>query len=108
MDAMPFPWALWLCRCVQTTAAVLLAGTAALRLLARGTSLDEPARWDHLGRAAWSVFFVAAALQLGLTAEDMSGLPLAEACAGPVLGTVLTSTSFGAVWAARRRRTARE
>ena len=98
---MPFLWAHWLCQCAQTSAAVLLAGTATLRLLARGTGLESFSGWNRVARASWGVLLGAAALQLGLTAADMSGLPLAQACSGPVLGSVLGSTSFGAVWKGR-------
>ena len=101
MDAMPFPWAHWLCRNAQTSAAVLLAGTAALRLLAWGTGVQSYPRWNRLAWTSWSVLLGAAALQLGLTAADMSGLPLAQACSGEVLGNVLGSTLFGAVWKVR-------
>ncbi len=98
---MPFLWAHWLCRFAQTSAAVLLAGTATLRLLARGTGAARARSWRRLAWGAWSVFLGAAVLQLGLTAAEMSGLPLARACSGPVLGSVLTSTAFGAVWTGR-------
>ena len=101
MDALQFPWTLWLCLCVQTSAAVLLAGTVTLRLLSLGTSLEGSARWHRLGRGSWSGLFIAATLQLGLTAANMSGLPLIQACTGPALGSVLASTTFGAVWTLR-------
>ena len=101
MDPMPFMWALWLCQCAQTSAAVLLAGTAALRLLAWGTGLECSSAWTRLAWTSWSLLLGAALLQLGLTAADMSGLPLAQACSGQVLGSVLGSTVFGAVWKAR-------
>ena len=98
---MPFMWAHWVCQCAQTSAAVLLAGTATLRLLARGTGLEPLSSWNRLAWASWSVLVVAAVLQLGLTAADMSGLPLAQACSGQVLGSVLGTTVFGTVWKVR-------
>ena len=98
---MPFMWALWLCQCAQTSAAVLLAGTAALRLLARGTDLERFSGWHRLARASGCVLLGATGLQLGLTAADMSGLPLSQACSREVLGRVLGGTFFGAVWKVR-------
>ena len=98
---MPFMWAHWLCQCAQTSAAVLLAGTATLRLLAWGSGVERSSDWNRLAWASWGVVLGAAVLQLGLTAADMSGLPLAQACSGPVLGSVLGSTIFGAVWKVR-------
>ena len=94
-------WALWLCQFAQTSAAVLLAGMAALRLLAWGTEIEPAARWSRLGWSSWSGLLGAAVFQLGLTAAEMSGLPLAQACSGRVLGSVLGGTVFGAVWKAR-------
>ncbi len=101
MDAMPFPWARWLCQGAQTGAAVLLSGTATLRLLAWGTGVERSPHWNRLAWASWIVLLGAAVLQLGLTAADMSGLPLAQACSGPVLGSVLGRTIFGVVWKVR-------
>ena len=101
MDAMPFMWAHWLCQCAQTSAAVLLAGTATLRLLAWGTGLERSSGWTRLAWTSWSVLLGAAVLQLGLTAADMSGLPLTQACSSQVLDRVLNSTHFGAVWKVR-------
>ena len=98
---MPFMWAHWHCQCAQTSAAVLLAGTATLRLLAWGTDVEPFPSWDRLARASWSVRLGAAVLHLGLAAADMSGLPFMQACSGHVLGSVLGSTTFGAVWKAR-------
>lgn len=98
---MPFMWAHWLCQYAQTSAAVLLAGTATLRLLARGTGVQQCSSWNRLAWTSWSVLLGAAVLQLGLTAADMSGLPLAQACSGEILGNVLGSTIFGAVWKVR-------
>ena len=80
---------------------MLLAGTATLRLLARGTGLERPSAWTHLARASGSVLLGATVLQLGLTAADMSGLPLAQACSREVLGRILGGTVFGAVWKVR-------
>ncbi len=101
MDAMPFPWAHWLCQCVQTSAAVLLAGTATLRLLARGTGAERSVGWNRLAAMSGSLLLGAAVFQLGLTAASMSGLPFMEACSGQVLGSVLGRTVFGAVWKVR-------
>ncbi len=101
MVAMPFMWAHWLCQCAQTSAAVLFAGTATLRLLTWGTGTNEPASWNRLAWTSLGVVLGAAVLQLGLTAADMSGLPLAQACSSQVLGDVLGSTVFGAVWKLR-------
>ena len=98
---MPFMWAHWLCQCAQTSAAVLLAGTATLRLLAWGTGIAHGSPWNRLAWASWSVLLGAAVLQLPLTAAEMSGLPLTQACSGQVLGSVLGSTVFGAVWKVR-------
>jgi copper transport protein len=90
-----------LCRFVQTSAAVLLGGTAALRLLARGTALERPRGWTWLAWGSWAVMAVASVLQLALTVAEMSGEPLAHAFSGTVLGTVLGGTSFGGVWKVR-------
>ena len=95
---MPFPWVLWLCRCVQTTAAVLLAGTAVLRLLAVGTGLDRAARWPRLAWASWAGLLVAGVLLLGLTAAEMSGEPLVQTLKDGSVAQVLGGTRFGAVW----------
>ena len=95
---MPFMWALWLCRCVQTTAAVILAGTVTLRLLALGTSLDRAARWPRLAWTIWATLLVAGVLLLGLTAADMSGEPLAQVLTNGSVAQVLGGTRFGAVW----------
>ena len=95
---MPFMWALWLCRCVQTTAAVLLAGTVTLRLLALGTSLDRAARWPRLAWTSWAALLAAGVLLLGLTAADMSGEPLAQVLTNGSVAQVLGGTRFGAVW----------
>ena len=95
---MPFPWALWLCRCVQTTAAVLLAGTAVLRLLALGTGLGRADRWPRLVWANWAALLVAGMLLLGLTAAEMSGEPLAQVLTNGSVAQVLGGTRFGAVW----------
>ncbi len=98
---MPFMWAHWLCQFAQTGAAVLLAGTATLRLLAWGTGMERFSDWNRLAWASWSMLLGATVLQLGLTAADMSGLPFVQACSGQVLGNVLGSTIFGAVWKVR-------
>ena len=90
-----------LCRFVQTSAAVLLAGTAVLRLLAWGTGLERSAFWNRVAWSSWSVLLIASGLQLALTAAEMSGLPLAPALSGDVLGMVLGGTSFGATWKVR-------
>jgi putative copper export protein len=90
-----------LCRFVQTSAAVLLAGTAVLRLLAWGTRLERTSFWNRLAWGSGGVLLVAAALQLALTAVEMSGQPLAHALSGDVLGMVLGGTSFGGVWKVR-------
>ena len=98
---MPAMWALWLCQSVQTGAAVLLAGTAALRLLAWGTNVVSTSAWNRLAWASGSVLLGAAVLQLGLKAAEMSGLPLSQAFSGEVLTRVLGGTVFGAVWKVR-------
>jgi putative copper resistance protein D len=98
---MPFMWAHWLCQCAQTSAAVLLAGTAMLRVLAWGTGVERFSSWTWLTWTNWSVLLCSAVLTLGFTAADMSGLPLAQACSRTVLGSVLESTTFGTVWKAR-------
>ena len=90
-----------LCRWAQTTAAVLLTGTAALRLLAHGAGLGELRGWRRLAGGSWGALLVAGALQLWLTAAAMSGLPPAQALSGEVLGQVLNGTSFGVVWRVR-------
>ena len=95
---MPFPWALWLCRCVQTTAAVLLAGTAVLRLLALGTGLGRAGRWPRLAWGSWAALLGTSALLLGLTAAEMSGEPLARALTDGSVARVLGGTRFGTVW----------
>jgi putative copper resistance protein D len=90
-----------LCRFVQTSAAVLLAGTAVLRLLASGTGLERPSLWNRVAWSSWSVLLLASVCLLGLTAAEMSGQPLAQALSGTVLATVLRGTSFGGVWQVR-------
>ena len=74
-DVLP----LVLCRFVQTSAAVLLAGTAVLRLLAWGTGRERTSFWHRLAWGSGSVLLVASAFQLALTAAEMSGQPLARA-----------------------------
>ena len=102
VGAMPFMWALWLCRFAQTSAAVLLVGTAALRLLACDTAVDPAAvGWRRLAWASAAVLLLACALQLGLTAAEMSGHPLAQALSTGTLRVVLGGTRFGAVWTVR-------
>ena len=94
--------ALWLCRSALTGAAVLLGGTAALRLLASGLGLD-PA-WRGWPRLAWTsalALLAAGLLQLGLTAAAMSGEPLARAFTNGAVGAVLSGTRFGRVWCVR-------
>ena len=90
-----------LCRWVQTTAAVLLAGTAVLRLLTRGTGLGDCRAWRRLAWISWGALLVAGVCQFWLTAAAMGGLPLAQALSGEVLGRVLDGTSYGAVWKVR-------
>ena len=91
---------LLLCRFVQTSAAVLLAGTVVLRLLSRGTANPEyvALRWNRLAAGAWAALLVAGAFQLELTAAEMSGLPPMGAFSVEVLGSVLVVTRFGTVW----------
>ena len=100
---MPPMSALWLCRFAQTSAAVLLAGTAALRLLAGGTPPGggRAAGWGKLGVGSGLVLAGAAGGQLVLTAAAMSGLPWAQACSREVLGSVVEGTRFGTVWLVR-------
>jgi putative copper resistance protein D len=93
--------ALVLCRFVQTSAAVLLAGTAVLRLLAWGTGIERAAFWNRLAWSSWSVLLAASGLQLALTSAEMSGEPLARAMSSGTLGLVLGGTGFGGVWKAR-------
>jgi putative copper export protein len=90
-----------LCRFVQTSAAVLLAGTAALRLLAWGAGMERTSLWNRLAWTSAGVLIVASMLQLALTAAEMSGQPLAQAVSWDVLGMVLGGTSFGGVWKVR-------
>ena len=99
---MPFMWAIWLCRFVQTSAAVLLAGAAALRLLAFGTRLDPTVLgWRVLAWASGTFVFMAGTVQLGLTAAEMSGQPLAQVLSNGALRDVLGDTRFGLIWKAR-------
>ena len=90
-----------LCRFVQTSAAVLLAGTAVLRLLAWGTGLERTSFWNRLAWGSWTILLMAGGLQLALTAAQMSGQPLLHALSGNVVGMVLGGTSFGGVWKVR-------
>ncbi len=90
-----------LCRFVQTSAAVLLAGTAALRLLAWGAGMERYSFWNRLAWTSLGVLLAAATLQLALTAAEMSGQPLAQALSGDALEMVLRGTSFGGVWKMR-------
>ena len=62
MNEMPPMTALWLCRCAQTSAAVLLAGTVLLRLLARGTTVGGVAGWRRLAAGSWLTLAGAAGL----------------------------------------------
>ena len=89
---------LLLCRFAQTSAAVLLAGTVVLRLLARGTNLGDTPSETRLAFGSWCVLLGASVLHLCLTAADMSGQPLAQAFSGGALGIVLWGTRFGEVW----------
>ncbi len=89
------------CRFVQITAAVLLAGTAVLRLLALGTDVSGFRAWNRLAWGSWGALALASVWQLGLTAAAMSGLPLAQAVSSETLGQVLAGTSYGAAWQAR-------
>lgn len=95
---MPVMWALWLCRYVQTTAAVLLAGTAVLRLLALDTGLARADRWLRLAWASWAAMLVAGTLLLGLTTAEMSGEPLTQTLRDGSVARVLGGTRFGTVW----------
>lgn len=93
---------MWLCRSVQTGAALLLAGTAAMRLLAWGSApLAAVPRWNRLAIVSWSVLLLAAVIQLGATTAQMSDLPFAQVFHGDVLAGVLKGTHFGAVWQVR-------
>jgi copper transport protein len=80
---------------------VLLAGTAALRLLAWGVGLGRPSFWNRQAWISGSLLAVASVFQLALTAAEMSGQPLAQAVSWDVLGMVLGGTSFGGVWKVR-------
>ena len=94
--------ALWLCRSGQTGAALLLAGTAAMRLLAWGSApLNTVPRWNRLGGVSWCSMLLASVLQLGATAAQMSDLPLRQVFHGDALAGVLERTHFGAVWQVR-------
>lgn len=93
---------MWLCRSVQTGAALLVAGTAAMRLLAwGGAPVGTAPRWNHLGAVSWCALLLASVLQLVLTAAQMSDLPLGQVFHGNALASVLTDTHFGAVWQVR-------
>ena len=103
METMPSMSALWLCQVAQTSAAVLLTGTAVLSLLTWGTDLDAGATagWRRLAAGSWAVVLAAAGGQLVLTAAAMSGLPWRQACTREVLRSVVEGTRFGGVWLAR-------
>lgn len=96
-------------RAVHIVASVLLAGAVAfdLLVLGRGDAGDAAARaalarWLRLlCRASVAVALLSWAGWLALVAIGMSGLPAAQALTWPVLGTVVTRTTFGHVWAAR-------
>ncbi len=93
---------MWLCRSVQTGAALLVAGTAAMRLLAWGSApVGTVPRWNRLAIGSWSALMLAAVIQLGATAAQMSDLPFAQAFHQDVLAVVLKGTHFGAVWQVR-------
>ena len=93
---------MWLCRSVQTGVALLLAGTAAMRLLAwRSAPVGAVPRWDRLAVVGWGALLLAAVLQLGLTAAQMSDQPLGQVLHGDALAAVLRGTHFGAVWKVR-------
>lgn len=85
------------CRFVQSAAAVLLTGTAALRLLARGTDVSAPRSWRWITGASWGALIAAAAGLLWLTTAQMSG----ERASGEAIASVLGGTRFGAVWQGR-------
>ncbi|MBE7158947.1 MAG: hypothetical protein INR62_11040, partial [Rhodospirillales bacterium] len=94
---------MWLCRFVQTGAAVVLVGTGTLRLLAwSGTTapLGAP-RWNRLAMACWITLLLSAILQLGLTTAQMGDLSLVESFEGHALASVFVGTRFGAVWQVR-------
>lgn len=93
--------AMGLCRGVQITAAVALAGVAVGRLLAQGTDLADGRAWNRLAVGSWVTLTAASVLQLGLTAAAMSGLPSAQSLSADVLGEVLAHTSYGAAWRVR-------
>lgn len=93
---------MWLCRSVQTGAALLVAGTAAMRLFAWGSApVFAAPRWNRLGVVSWFVLLFASVLQLALTAAQMSDLPLGQVFHGNALASVLKGTHFGAVWQVR-------
>lgn len=58
-------------------------------------------RGNRLAIASWSVLLLAAVIQLGATAAQMSDLPFAQVFHGDVLAGVLKGTHFGAVWQVR-------
>lgn len=92
----------WLCGSVQTGAALLLAGVAAMRLLAWGSSPAGIApRWNRLAALGGCALLLTAVLQLGLTAAQMSDLPLGQVFHRDALAGVLEGTHFGAVWQVR-------
>lgn len=88
---------LLLCRFAQSAAAVLLAGTAALRLFSIGTDIRPPGMWRWLTAVSWGALVAAAAGLLWLTASEMSGEP----ATWELIATVLGGTRFGAVWQLR-------
>lgn len=96
-------------RAVHIAASVLLVGAVAfdLLVLGRGEARDgalraAAARWARrLCGAAVAVALLSWAGWLALVAIGMSGLPPAQAVSAQVLGTVVTRTTFGHVWAVR-------
>ena len=101
MDAMSSMTLLWLCQVAQTSSAVLLGGTAVLRLLAHGSGLGAEHRWLRLAWASGITLLLAGVLQLWLTAAQMSAQPLGQTLASGTLGEVLGGTRLGTVWCGR-------
>ncbi len=92
---------LLIARFVQSSAAVVLAGTLLLRLLSRGANPRGMPRWNRLAWGCWGTSVLAGSSVLWLTAAAMTGQSLPDALRDHSIREVLTGTRFGAAWLVR-------
>ena len=84
-------------RTVQSAAAVVLAGTLGLRLLAWKAGVRGQVRWNRLAWGGWGTLVLTGGGVLALTAAAMTGQPLPAVLRDHSVADVLTGTHFGAV-----------